>query len=161
MARLRISLTSLFVLTAIAALVVALCFSRFEVSRLNQENAELNSELNTNLPIRSLEIKAQIEQQTAAAKMPVTVISSGYTGSAYLVGFSYFDPQTGVSKSSSFTLRYNQKGRFVGSIRDAPFLQSQADEDGERGLLQLLHSPCSSTSGGNTSKLASSETASA
>ncbi len=134
MARLRISLTSLFMLTAISALAVALCYSRYEVSRLHEQIAKLNRELDSKLPLRFLEIKAQIEQQCADAKTPVTVISSGYSGSAYLVGFAYFEPQTGVSKNSSFTLRYNQKGRFVGAIRDAPFLQAQPDEDGECGL---------------------------
>lgn len=81
-----------------------------------------------------MEIAGQIERQTAAAKTPVTVSSTTYSGSTYLIGFEYFDPETGARTTSSFKLRYEENGRHVGAIRDDPFLSPEPDADGERGL---------------------------
>lgn len=127
MARIRLSLASIFWLTATVALAIALIYSRVEISQLTKE-------LRNVVPLREMEIAAQIERQTAAAKIPVTVTSSMYSGNTYLIGFEYFDPSTGARSSSSFKLRYDQNGRHIGAIRDAPFLSAQPDDGGERGL---------------------------
>ena len=127
MKRIRFSLTSMFLVTTIVALVIALAYSRFEV-------AQLSRELNNVVPLREMEIMSQIERATADAKMPVTVNRTMYTGNTYLIGFEYFDPKTGARTSSSFKLRYENNGRHVGVIRDDPFLSPEPDEHGERGL---------------------------
>ena len=127
MKRIRFSLTSMFLVTTIVALVIALAYSRFEV-------AQLSKELNSIVPLREMEIIAQIERTTADAKMPVTVKSTMYTGNNYLIGFEYFDPKTGARTASSFILRFENNGRHVGAIRDDPFLSLEPDEFGERGL---------------------------
>ena len=89
MKRFRLSLTSMFLLTAIVALAVALTYARLEI-------AQLSKELKSVVPLREMEIAAQIERQTAAAKMPVNVIGSTYTGNTYLIEFEYFDSKTGI-----------------------------------------------------------------
>lgn len=134
MKRIRLSLMSMFLLTAIVALVIALAYSRFEI-------AQLSKELNSVAPLRAMEIAAQIERETAAAEMPVTVISTMYSGNTYLIGFEYFDPVTGARTASSFKLRYEQNGRHVGAIRDDPFLSPEPDETGERGLRIIVVDP--------------------
>ena len=127
MKRIRFSLSSMFLVTTIVALVIALAYSRFEV-------AQLTKELNSVVPLREMEIASQIERATADAEMPVTVKSTMYSGNTYLIGFEYFDPKTGARTSSSFKLRYENNGRHVGVIRDDPFLSPEPDEHGERGL---------------------------
>ncbi|MEO8268732.1 MAG: hypothetical protein ABI557_03365 [Aureliella sp.] len=127
MKRIRLSLTSMFVLTAFVALAIALIYSRLEI-------AQLTKELKSVVPIRAIEIAAQIERQTAAAKMPITVSGTMYTGNTYLITFEYFDPKTGTRKTSTFKLRYEHNGRHVGVIIDDPFLSPEPDEGGERGL---------------------------
>jgi hypothetical protein len=127
MKRIRFSLANLLLLTAIVALTIALVYSRLEISKLT-------SELENVIPLREIEVYAQIERQTAAAKTPVVVTSSTYTGSTYLINFEYFDSTTGARTGSSFLLRYEKNGRHVGVIRDASFLSPQPDESGERGL---------------------------
>ena len=127
MKRIRFSLTSMFLVTAIVALVIALAYSRYEV-------AQLTKEFNSVVPLREIEIASQIERATADARMPVTVTSSMYTGNTYVIGFEYFDPKTGARRNSSFKLRYEKNGRHVGVIRDDPFLSPEPDEHGERGL---------------------------
>lgn len=98
------------------------------------EVAQLSKELKSVVPLRAMEIAAQIERQTAAAKMPVTVIDTTYTGNTYLIGFEYFDSKTGTRTTSSFKLRYEENGRHVGAIRDDSFLSHEPDSQGERGL---------------------------
>lgn len=127
MKRIRFSLANLLLLTAIVALTIALVYSRLEISKLT-------SELENVIPLREIEVYAQIERQTAAAKTPVVVTSSTYTGSTYLINFEYFDSTTGARTGSWFLLRYEKNGRHVGVIRDASFLSPQPDESGERGL---------------------------
>lgn len=127
MKRIRFSLASMFLVTTVVALLIALACSRFEV-------AQLTRELNSVVPLREIELASQIERATADAKTPVAVKSTMYTGSTYLIVFEYFDPKTGTRTSSSFILRYENNGRYVGVIRDDPFLSPEPDEHGERGL---------------------------
>jgi len=127
MKRIRFSLASMLLLTAIVALTITLIYSRLEISQLTKE-------LRNVVPLREIEVGAQIERQTAVAKIPVSITSYMYTGSTYHIGFEYFDPLTGARTPSSFLLRYDKKGRHVGVIRDALFLSPQPDEGGERGL---------------------------
>ncbi|QDV26968.1 hypothetical protein [Aureliella helgolandensis] len=127
MTRIRLSLASIFWLTATVALAIALIYSRVEISQLTRE-------LRNVVPLREMEIAAQIERQTSAVKLPVSITSTMYSGNTYLIEFEYFDPLTGTRTPSSFKLRYEQNGRHVGAIRDDPFLSPQPDEGGERGL---------------------------
>ena len=139
MKRVRFSLTSMFLLTTIVALVIALAYSRFEV-------AQLTRELNSVVPMREMEVASQIERATADAKMPVTVKSTMYSANTYLIEFEYFDPKTGTRTTSSFKLRYENNGRLVGVIRDDPFLSPEPDEHGERGLrITVIDPPFSQT----------------
>ncbi len=113
MNRIRLSLANMFLITALVALTIALIYSRLEILQLTRE-------LKNVVPLREMEIAAQIERQTAAAKIPVTVTSTMYSGNTYLIGFEYFDPSTGTRTPSSFKLRYELNGRHVGAIRDVP-----------------------------------------
>jgi hypothetical protein len=134
MKRIRFSLSSIFLFTTIVALVTALAYSRFEV-------AQLTRELKNVVPLREMEVISQIEQATADAKMPVTVVNMKYFGNTYLIGFEYFDPKNGARISSSFKLHYEKNGRHVGFIRDDAFLSTEPDERGERGLCITVIDP--------------------
>ena len=94
----------------------------------------MNAELDHIVPLRELEIKAQLERQTAEAGMPVTMTGSTYSGNSYLITFEYFEPESGLRSNSVFTLRYDGKGHHVGAIRDDAFLSEKPDASGERGM---------------------------
>ncbi|TWT79495.1 hypothetical protein CA13_08970 [Planctomycetes bacterium CA13] len=130
MKRFRISLASLLLFVPIVALSIALHRSRSEIARLR-------SQLDTVFPSPELDIAIQVERATANAGIPVdtTMIQYNPVGATYMVGFTYIDPKDGSPGSGTIKLRHERDGRYVGFIRSKPFLKSQADDNGEFGLV--------------------------
>ncbi|TWU10329.1 hypothetical protein Pla52o_57030 [Novipirellula galeiformis] len=125
----RISLSTLFLLVAIAALTIALLQSRLRT-------AHLEAEINSLTPLRELDIAAQVEAATAAVGVPATVNSLAYdpAGPTYLVSYAYHAPDTGARQTSSFLLTYQGDGKYSGHLRTEPYLREEPDEKGERGM---------------------------
>jgi hypothetical protein len=121
-------------LVLVVALSVALALSQSELAQLEQEMESV-------LPLRGLDVAAQVERVTAAAGVPAEVDSILYSGKTYLIRYAYFDPESGTKRGSSFKLRYEGKGEFVGVIRAAPYLKPKPDAQGERGLKITVTDP--------------------
>lgn len=127
--RFRFSLSTVLVLVAVAGLGLALARSRIQIRALEAEIRSLT-------PMRELDIASQVEAATAAAGIPATVESLAFdpTGPTFLVSYAYFAPETGDRQTSTFLLRHERDGKYVGYLRAGPFLAESSDEAGERGM---------------------------
>lgn len=128
MKRFRISLSTVLLLTAVAALTIGLVQSRLQTTRLESEIQSLT-------PLRELDIVAQVEAATASIGIPAVVESLAYNGNGptYLVSYAYQDPDSGARKTSSFLLTHEGDGRYSGHLRTGPYVRDEPDEDGEWG----------------------------
>jgi len=124
----RISLSTALLLTAVVALCIALVQARAHIARLESEIGSL-------IPLRTLDIIAQVEAATESAGAPAMVELLAFSGNGptYRVAFTYLDANTGTPKSSSFILTHKGDGRYSGHLRTGPYLRNEPDEKGEWG----------------------------
>ncbi|MBB3210738.1 hypothetical protein FHS27_006586 [Rhodopirellula rubra] len=124
----RYTISTVLLLSAIAALGIALVQSQMRT-------ASLQKEINSLTPLRELDIAAQVEDATAESGVPATVQSLAFdpTGPTYLVSYAYHAPDSGTPQTSSFLLTYKGDGKYVGHMRTGPYLDAEPDENGEFG----------------------------
>jgi hypothetical protein len=116
--RLQFSLGSLMLLTAVVGLSIALVMMYMRLSRVERELGALQ-------PLSPDEVARQFETNTMPGTVKSTVKDVRYSQSedAFLVQFSWPDPQTGDNWSTDVKLTNDGFGRYFGQIRNSEFLK--------------------------------------
>ena len=123
--RMRFSLGSLLLWTAIVGLATAYIMNSRKLSRLQ-------SELDAHRPIPVAEVATQFEKATTIPPITVTVKDVRYssTKDSYKIDFSWTDRTTNKSWFSDIHLKSDGYGAYYGTIRNGPFVQPLGYKNG-------------------------------
>jgi len=121
--RFRFSLRGLLAVVTIVCLALALLITFFQLSRIRQELAQANQQLQAMRPLAPEEVAAQLEEQTNYVSATGKVQDVRYSAAQdeYLVRFAYTIKKTGQTSMTEIRLKGDGFGQWAGAIQSPDF----------------------------------------